>query len=465
MVKERHLFLDDTLCASREGVELVMNPPVKRGPVLVPDRPWESFCVGAFGTVLEDAGEYRMYYRAIDHEGNWALALATSTDGVNWEKPDLGVVEYQGSRANNLTTLPPDGTVFLDPSAPPEQRWKCIGDRWLEGVWAFYSADGLVWERAPGPVLPLDPDTQNQAFYDLRLRRYVAYLRGYPYAQAEGQEILRAVVRLELDDVLAPWPYTPREERFAWWSGEQLPPPSTEFPAVMCADDEDPPHTDLYNPCVMQYLPEAYFAFPSAYRHWPEPPEGARPNDGLLDLQMAVSRDGTSWKRFRQPYVGLGQPGSGESAALYMLVGALEQGGSLYQYYCGYDFSHGDDSPERWRNQGVICRLEQRRDGFVSADFAYPGGVLETAALTVTGGKLEVNLEASALGALRVELLSEGGAPLPGYGRRDCDSLEGNDLARTVSWRGREDLSALEGSLVRLRLEGRSAKLYALQFR
>jgi hypothetical protein len=52
----------------------------------------------------------------------------------------------------------------------------------------------------------------------------------------------------------------------------------------------------------------------------------------------------------------------------------------------------------------------------------------------------------------------------PGYGIEDCDALEGNRLAQTVTWRGKADVEGSQGRPVRLRFEGRGAKLYAFQF-
>lgn len=68
-------------------------------------------------------------------DGGKALRLcyAVSEDGVNWRKPELGLVEYEGSRRNNIVRIEgfpggsPEGSVFLDPKAPPEQRYKMLG--------------------------------------------------------------------------------------------------------------------------------------------------------------------------------------------------------------------------------------------------------------------------------------------------------------------------------------------------
>ena len=40
---------------------------------------------------------------------------ATSQDGLTWVKPELGLVDFQGSRANNLVVRGPHGAgIFKD---------------------------------------------------------------------------------------------------------------------------------------------------------------------------------------------------------------------------------------------------------------------------------------------------------------------------------------------------------------
>ena len=40
---EKQLFFDERFIAQSENVAITMNPPLKRGPVLKPDKPWEDF--------------------------------------------------------------------------------------------------------------------------------------------------------------------------------------------------------------------------------------------------------------------------------------------------------------------------------------------------------------------------------------------------------------------------------------
>ncbi len=178
-----------------------------------------------------------------------------------------------------------------------------------------------------------------------------------------------------------------------------------------------------------------------------------------------MSRDGAAWSRIsRQPYVPLGPAGSLDHGQMYMIVGMLRRGDELWQYYFGYDYTHGKYSPAEQRNTGALMRVVQRLDGFASADAAYEGATLTTKPFIMDGGRLELNVDCSAMGTLRAAILNGDGAELAGFGAEDCDLVERSFVAHTVSWRGRSDLSAFRGKPIRLKLEMRACKLYAAQF-
>ncbi|MCW5547831.1 MAG: hypothetical protein KIT44_02610 [Opitutaceae bacterium] len=128
-----------------------------------PDYPRVYF----YGTVIQIDGEYRMWYTG--HDGkNRQVCYAVSPDGVNWTKPRLGLVEYNGSKENNLVSL--DGPesmhgvcvlVLYEPEDPdPERRFKMLREIAIPGVswpvYAAFSADGLNWKSLPGNK-PINP--------------------------------------------------------------------------------------------------------------------------------------------------------------------------------------------------------------------------------------------------------------------------------------------------------------------
>ena len=202
--RQKQLFIDGRFIADSAGVDLVMNPAqVRDEPVLVADRPWEA-SIAAYNTVIEDGGRYRMWYDFIPPEDDPSgitrgVAYAESSDGVHWDKPEIGLVEIGGSKANNVV-IPrlPDaprgetegGTVLLDPNPDcrPGERYKFwtkiraipeedVARGMVGQFWQMYSDDGIYWNVYPKDTELVPCDTQNVPLWDDRLGRYVGYGR------------------------------------------------------------------------------------------------------------------------------------------------------------------------------------------------------------------------------------------------------------------------------------------------
>ena len=486
----KQIFIDTKFVEEPQGVVLRMNQPVKHGPVLLGTNSWENGIVTGAGTVIEDGGRFRVWYTACPASGHplapFRLCYAESTDGIHWVKPNLGIYEWEGSKANNIimdSNIENGGGIFLDPKAPPAQRYKLLArlsEKALAkpghdpqvgnapngtGMYIYTSPDGLHWELQPTRVFPFNPDTVNMALYDNRTDKYLAFVRTWIGDQ-------RRVGVVEIPDILKPWPYDekapPRElgvHKFA----RTITVPSREIPDAYGVDEKDPPNSDHYTSAVVKYpwAEDVYLMFPSPYRHFPEPPASKYRNDGLLDIQMAVSRDGRKFHAAsRFPYIELGFPNDRDCGSLYMYIGMLRRGSEIYQYYGGNDWSHGayEGLPEM-RNRGGMMLTRQRLDGFVSVEADEKGGSFVTPEVIFTGAKLALNFNASAMGEVWVELRDAAGRAIEGFSFQDCDSLGGNDVAKIVTWKqGRNDVSALARKPVRVAFKLRTAKLYAFQF-
>ncbi len=119
----------------------------------------------------------------------------------------------------------------------------------------------------------------------------------------------------------------------------------------------------------------------------------------------------------------------------------LVRGGVIYQYYTGNSNWHDGINEQL----PVIMRLEQRLDGFVSADAAYEGGEMVTRPLVFNGKTLHLNINTSTIGSAAVALLDKKGKPFPGFDLPDCDVIRGNFIDRVVSWHDKSDISLFAG--------------------
>ena len=129
-------------------------------------------------TVIEIGDEFRMWYTARgSSSGNTKpclyaggpeidnrrlVAYAVSKDGLTWEKPSLGLVEYNGSNHNNLVDVDSGDLRFAayDPDDPdPKKRFKMISIAEMMHLRVHYSADGLTWTNGRTVGQGIEPGT------------------------------------------------------------------------------------------------------------------------------------------------------------------------------------------------------------------------------------------------------------------------------------------------------------------
>jgi hypothetical protein len=275
---EKQLFIDSRWFETSHGMTLRVNPPIKAEQVLTAEMPWETKGILPGGTILEHLGEYRLWYHtgAKDKQGfKYSLCYATSADGIHFQRQNVNLFEFDGSKENNIVIPGGAGVIMLDPIGSEEHRFKMLASMAEDDVWpeakgtnlrshephVGASPDGIRWKLLKPPALPFCHDTQNQMFYDTRIQKYVAYVRTHEYG--------RTVSRVEVENPLSlPFPYRDLPvTRFGAREGVRMPPRGV-LDVVIFRDDADPPSTDIYTPCVHQYswAADAYFSFPAVYR-------------------------------------------------------------------------------------------------------------------------------------------------------------------------------------------------------
>jgi hypothetical protein len=188
--EEQVLFaFDDESLPWRDNVHLTLvtgekhpsNPVLRCGPEGSPDHGHAII----YGTVLQEGGKFRMWYLGLHTRKSlhgaaydwWRpMCYAESDDGIAWRKPELDLVEFGGSKKNNICLIESEPhslsrvndflTVIRDDADPdPLRRYKCayiahlpfdevrggkseLGpkeSRWCSFVCAT-SADGLQWK-------------------------------------------------------------------------------------------------------------------------------------------------------------------------------------------------------------------------------------------------------------------------------------------------------------------------------
>ena len=148
-----HLFVDDAEIQHYVNLIRVVNKPSRfPRPVLRADRPWEGDRAQAWGSVVREPGHrLRMWYFAMNTQrkpgelDRGGYALAESMDGRHWTKPDLGVVRYRGSSANNLWyTFAPDGDNLVEFELARRGEGLPATDEHGEVIGVLNNMDGLT---------------------------------------------------------------------------------------------------------------------------------------------------------------------------------------------------------------------------------------------------------------------------------------------------------------------------------
>lgn len=462
----KQLFIDSKFVGPSSGVTLRMNPAQKLGPMLDMNGKPSNEKTGGYMKVIADGGKFKMYYSSFENDHN--ICYAESTDGFHWDKPDLG---FGRQPVNMIPGMSLDATIMVDPHDVPERRYKMFRADWDNsgkdghGVYGYYSADGIHFTLV-GRMLPLRPEGNIIAEWDTRINKYVVWMR----VLNRNGENQRQFARMEMDEILKPWPFKGTAPVDFWAE-------PSHWPVVLKADEHDDPHSDMYCSAISIYpwAQDVYLAFPAMFRHFSQTQQPwfrfEPGNDyGLMDVQMAVSRDGVSWKRDdRASYFPMGLPDEPDRWLVMMGTGMIRQGSWLYQYYWSTAHLHdgGILRPEYDKLVNVPARtyvLKQRLDGFMSLDFAYAGGNMQTPVISFDGKALELNVDTGAMGHLRVEIRDAENKPIKGFTLADCEEIGGNFVDTKVRWKGNSELTSLKGKPIRLYFDGRNAKLYAFQF-
>ena len=503
----KQLFFDDYLIESLTNARQGLNPAVKvdDNPVLRAERPWEGNFMRPNRVLFDQKDQlFKMWYGstrhtvrledgkpvpggaaglAIDSTGG-VTCLATSEDGINWDRPSLRLVEFEGSTDNNI--LPtgenlPTSPAFQDlHEKDPARRYKAVTTVKGPGStqkpmkqYLYYSPDGIEWTAYENnPIIDTTPEigrwgpTRFMGWDPIRETYAVHMEASHHWRGPYGKRLLG---RAESPDMVH-------------WSEPEI---------ILVPDEEDFPDTEFYAIPVIHYE-GVYVGMLWIFRttnvtHHPE---------------VVFSRDGFHYQRnFREPFIPRGGVrGDFDSSSVY--VGdAIVHGDRILFYYTGTNsrspevaLELGDKSTE-----GIGLAIS-RLDGFVSLDSGNgwvvtdtpedelqnismgdyhqqisqgPGSFSQavTRPFSFSGSRLHLNTTMSPIaagpgpGEVRVEIVRANHKKLDGFKFDDADSITTSGIAQTVSWNGSSDVSALAGKSIKLRFYFKNSKLYSFQFK
>jgi len=464
---QKQLFVDDYLIESLTNTKQVMNPAekVENNPIIRPEHPWEGNDVRPSHVIFDEREQiFKMWYSArtfkaqqgkeeivVSGEEGSVICLATSEDGIHWDKPVLGLVEFQGSTENNI--LPQESFMpyfFQDlHEAEPAKRYKGLirlGTTEKPGMQfnLYYSPDGFSWTPYENnPVIDTSPRVGRWGPTDFMgwdpIRQvYAVHMENCLHRRCPLGK--RLIGRAESADMIH-------------WSDAET---------ILIPDEQDSPDTEFYSMPAMTYE-GIYVGLLWIFRT----------TNTTHHPQIVFSRDGIHYNRnYREPFIPRGSKSDFDCASIYVTT-TVVHGNRIFTYYTGTN----------WRSPETLLALGEKAiaagglaitplDGFVSLDGARTNfSEMVTRSFGFSGKQLYLNLS-SALqqwGAgpceVRVEILSPNHEPLSGFSFADADPITASGETNIASWQGKSDLNELAGKTIKLRFYFKNAKLYSFQFK
>ncbi len=452
------------------SLKLEMNAPEKYSgnPVLARGKPGEtdSWAIHFYGSVIrEKGGKFRMWYvgtgdergQNIQHDTSlWRVLYAESDDGLHWVRPKLGLVDYRGSKENNIVKLDPFlGTinvkVLYEPEDPdPSRRYKMvIHAHWMRdtarhGTLAPYaSADGYTWKLLAENITP-DRHTEmprsQLILPDVHFEPAGGLYKWDGFYYAVGQ-----------NPIPAARPYHARIARsyrssdFVQWSQTSNVNfvRHTQYIAEYGRNNEGKQtHEGISVWNRGNVLLGMYGQWEGA-KTWP---------DITINQGFVISNDGLN---FREPaqewtFLKIGPDGTWDEGGLMQGQGFHNVGDKTYIYYGSGDLRTWTayKKPIPPRGSVGLATLPRDRFGDLSVYDTGEGAsefvTNDVAVNSQAARRLFIN--AAGLGAdavLKVELLGHDERPLKGYSGKDAAIITQSGFQTPVTWNGQEAIKGL----------------------
>ncbi len=452
------------------------NPVLPRGPEGAPDE----FGVQFYGSVIRHQGKFKLWYVAAARDPftvveqdkmwsprvdvvplKWRPAYAESEDGIQWTRPELGLVEYEDSRSNNLVLLEPGplGVINLkvihDPEDPDPSRqfkmslhtWWREGDKKGKGTLApALSGDGLKW-RLGVPGIPVDGLLPKESMvlpeHHFEAAGGLYKWNGLYHASGQGSRPVFPV------DTWGRSVATHRSADFAHWdpTGTLSFVREGQYKKVRSGSGEESHEgISVWNRGNVLL---------GLYGIWHGSPDW---EGRTVDLGFVVSNDGL---HFREPvtefvFLRRGERQEWDQGGLIQGQGFENVEEQTYIWYGTWD--PGSLKP---RGGVGLATLERDRLGSFSVRDSSISAAFMTSAIQ-TGGpaKLWVNAEGvSNDSTLRLELLDELERPLAGYSGAKGAVLKESGLRVAVSWPGKEGITGWDKPFkIKVSFEGAGVK-------
>ena len=465
--RDTFLAIDDSIFAESRHVFLGMNEARKHpaNPIVRnrPDGP-DSLRVGFPFSVVQENGRFRAWYLASDGKV-FSNCHADSENGVHWQRPPLGLVNYRGSTKNNIVRCFNGGLGGLlrkvwrdDAESDPNRRYKAavpgalptglvdpqLSEHYSKPSYASIrtfasSPDGLHWQD-DDLNFPIRAKLEASTLYRMHGRYFMA--SQMILGEYAGLPPYMRYIGVSSSTDFRNWKLAPRP-------GFRLRPELGRLVQTHVA-----PACQNYGNVIVAALGLFY--------------ENRIVAEHETDLTLVLSNDGYRWRQpdSRQPMSYLlrrGDRGSWDHS--FMVQGSLlNVGDQTFLYYTGRATGGNIRAINPATGiQAGLATLPLDRYGYLApARLGYNAerqtfeGELKSKPIQLKDAGLRLYLNTTgatqAGDEIKVELQDIQGRPIQGFTLTDCDNVTQDSTGIPVTWRGRASLDSLGGQTIHVRI-------------
>ncbi|MFL2745800.1 MAG: hypothetical protein ACJ0A9_00505 [Dehalococcoidia bacterium] len=467
----RQLFIDNFIIERSINISKSLHSPESKGPVLTGDKNFQQTGVQTRNAPQWNSQKkaWEWFYWAYYDSSTDARKdhYAISKDGINWDKPDLGLYEFNGAK-NMPYDLPGGPTIkgrymyhILRDEIGRDSSKRYKGFFGSRDRKIGFSPDGLKWEFPDIPMIPsydeshLTYDEQSEQFIaSVKLHtewgRSVYLSTSKDFMEWSDPKLIFHADEIDNENRI-------KRIQFAVDHPEYLAPPVIEDRGYTA---------QVYQMAIMPYQ-GIYIGFPLIFN-----PAGPSSNNytGLNQTELTVSRDLYNWERVadRELFLGIEKWDSknfGYHQILPTSRPIVKDDGEIWFYYNAFRhrglpklFSQSFQKFIETNQTSAICLATLRPDGFVSLDAKNQGVVITKPIKINRNASIHINVD-STNGYLAAEVLDPVSMePLPGYTFENCEKISEDSTDKKINWKTNDKIN---NDIVRLKFILEKSSLYS----
>lgn len=371
-------------------------------------------------------GTYHAWYASaeFDAPNDDFPSYIRSTDGLTWNKPDLGLISYGGDTSNNILLAAQNkfGGLVYDPEGADDRKYVMVGehDGTTTGIYIYISPDGINFtlektvitgaiygQGIEGKDLVRRPDGRWMAYY------------------VRGQLANDRDIHMWLSDT---------DDLGGTWADVGL------VRASQGIDDQ------MYGIGLFREG-TSYLGFVINYHDTNE----------TSHIDLYKSENGLGWIERVDGWLPLGSAATWDDSLIFSGRKLIRDGDNWHFYYCGSPVIHDTARPKDMRIGRATIGYQR------IGQYGTTGNVITREILPASGAKLYVNADASG-GTLEVEVLdASDDSVVTNYAQADFDDITSDTYLTEATWSGS---SLPTGTRIKLKFYlTTDVKLYAYEVR